>query len=257
MYDSDEFMKCDQSDGTTTETTEYDSNEPVLENVHSHYRVLEEIGKGAFSKVYRACQRQTLEIVALKKLRHSSENWIKEVEMLSRLYHPYIIEFIDVMFSPISGSIFIVMEYAEFSLSRIFTATKFSKEQTRYLMKQLLLAVKYLHDMNIIHRDLKEGNLLLCGDGVLKVADFGQSIEAKSFFVKRSRSEVFGTLYYKGIEIMLGKFLTSILCADFLNIICSRCILKTYQKLKEMNRWHGFTMIIITLIILAGLNMLG
>ena len=68
----------------------------------------------------------------------------------------------------------LIMEYMEHDLQTLLQKRyRFNKDQVKSLMKQLLEGVNYLHSKDIIHRDLKGGNLLLNNKGELKIADFG------------------------------------------------------------------------------------
>jgi serine/threonine protein kinase len=70
-------------------------------------------------------------------------------------------------------------------------------------MKQLLEGMHYIHKQNILHRDIKGGNLLLTKDGVLKIADFGL---ARVFFPSQEYhyTNRVVTLWYRAPELLLG-----------------------------------------------------
>ncbi|KAM3185705.1 hypothetical protein ACTXT7_005817 [Hymenolepis weldensis] len=176
--------------------------------VQEKYKILKKIGRGGYSDVYKARHRQTKEVVALKKLRKEvikslpPDVWIKEVEILASLNHPNIIEIFDVMRSKHTKSICLVLEYAQYNLRDVIKVAAFSYEQIGFVMRQLLQAVKYLHDNSIIHKDIKQENLLLNENGVLKLADFGVALKATSPVVEICREDlfVFGT-YTNAIDI--------------------------------------------------------
>merc|ERR1719160_2272506 len=95
-----------------------------------------------------------------------------EVKVLSSLKHPYIVAYKDSFLN-------IVMEYADGGdlFTRIQKAkksmTKFPEQQILRWFTQALLALKFIHDKHILHRDLKSQNFFLMSNGKLKIGDFG------------------------------------------------------------------------------------
>jgi cyclin-dependent kinase 10 len=131
--------------------------------------------------VYRARDKETNLIVALKKLRMKKEKGgfpltsIREIKILKSIDHPNIVSLLEVSVGRKPDSIFLVFEYCEHDFAGLLDrlARPFTEAETKTIMLQLLSAVEHLHSRFIIHRDLKLSNLLLNKQGLLKLADFG------------------------------------------------------------------------------------
>jgi len=156
------------------------------------YQVWEELGKGAFSHVYRCSSRETGEVFAVKvidlrplKLRRSfnSSRLLREVEILQDVTHPNIVQLRDVFEEP--EALLVVMEYIPGTdlFDAILSRSKFSEDEARPIFAQVTSAVEYLHRQRIVHRDIKPENIkVLAGradhggrDPVIKLLDFGLS----------------------------------------------------------------------------------
>ncbi|KAG2702667.1 hypothetical protein I3760_06G100900 [Carya illinoinensis] len=142
---------------------------------------LNRIDEGTYGVVYRARDKKSGDIVALKKVKMEKEKEgfpltsLREINILLSLHHPSIIDVKEVVVGSSLDSIFMVMEYMEHDLKGLMETMKqpFSQSEVKCLMLQLLEGVKYLHDDWVLHRDLKASNLLLNNQGELKVCDFG------------------------------------------------------------------------------------
>ncbi|GAB4829329.1 hypothetical protein Ancab_018998 [Ancistrocladus abbreviatus] len=142
---------------------------------------LNKIDEGTYGVVYRARDKKTGEIVALKKVKMEKERdgfpltSLREINILLSFHHPSIVDVKEVVVGSNLDSIFMVMEYMEHDLKGLMESIKqpFSQSEAKCLMLQLLEGVKYLHDNWVLHRDLKTSNLLLNNLGELKICDFG------------------------------------------------------------------------------------
>jgi cell division cycle 2-like protein len=142
---------------------------------------LNKIDEGTYGVVYRAKDKKTGEIVALKKVKMEKEKEgfpltsLREINILLSFHHPYIVDVKEVVVGSSLDSIFMVMEYMEHDLKGLMESMKqpYSQSEVKCLMIQLLEGVKYLHDNWVLHRDLKTSNLLLNNRGELKICDFG------------------------------------------------------------------------------------
>lgn len=136
---------------------------PKLDN----YQILEQMGEGAFSVVYKAQNRKTGQFVAIKILRKfqmdqaQKQSVLKEVTIMRQLDHPNIVKFIEFIDS--DQYYYIVQELAVGG--EIFTAivkyTYLSENLSRHVILQVASAIRYLHEeVGIVHRDIKPENIL-------------------------------------------------------------------------------------------------
>ncbi|PIN26381.1 Protein kinase PITSLRE [Handroanthus impetiginosus] len=171
---------------------------------------LNKIDEGTYGVVYRARDKKTGEIVALKKVKMEKEREgfpltsLREINILLSFNHPSIVDVKEVVVGSSLDSIFMVMEYMEHDLKALMETMKqpFSQSEVKCLMLQLLGGVKYLHDNWVLHRDLKTSNLLLNNRGELKICDFGLARQYGSPLKPYTHLVV--TLWYRAPELLLG-----------------------------------------------------
>lgn len=171
---------------------------------------LNKIDEGTYGVVYRARDKKTGEIVALKKVKMEKEREgfpltsLREINILLAFHHPSIVDVKEVVVGSNLDSIFMVMEYMEHDLKGLMETMKqpFSQSEVKCLMLQLLEGVKYLHDNWVLHRDLKTSNLLLNNRGELKICDFGLARQYGSPLKPYTHLVV--TLWYRAPELLLG-----------------------------------------------------
>ena len=171
---------------------------------------LNKIDEGTYGVVYRAKDKKTGEIVALKKVKMEKEREgfpltsLREINILLSFHHPSIVDVKEVVVGSSLDSIFMVMEYMEHDLKALMETMKqrFSQSEVKCLMLQLLEGVKYLHDNWVLHRDLKTSNLLLNNRGELKICDFGLARQYGSPLKPYTHLVV--TLWYRAPELLLG-----------------------------------------------------
>ncbi|PKU76205.1 Cyclin-dependent kinase G-2 [Dendrobium catenatum] len=171
---------------------------------------LNKIDEGTYGVVYRARDKMTGEIVALKKVKMEKEREgfpltsLREINILLSFHHPSIVDVKEVVVGSSLDSIFMVMEYMEHDLKGLMETMKqpFSQSEVKCLMLQLLSGVKYLHDNWVLHRDLKTSNLLLNNRGELKICDFGLARQYGSPLKPYTHLVV--TLWYRAPELLLG-----------------------------------------------------
>ncbi|KAJ4820677.1 Protein kinase superfamily protein [Rhynchospora pubera] len=175
------------------------------------FEKLDKIGQGTYSNVYRARDLDGDKIVALKKVRfdnlepESVRFMAREILILRRLDHPNIIKLEGLVTSRMSCSLYLVFEYMEHDLAGLasFPGIKFTEQQIKCYMQQLLRGLEHCHSRGVLHRDIKGSNLLIDNKGVLKIADFGLA----SFFDPAQKNPLTSrvvTLWYRPPELLLG-----------------------------------------------------
>uniref|UniRef100_A0A8C1YTI0 non-specific serine/threonine protein kinase n=1 Tax=Cyprinus carpio TaxID=7962 RepID=A0A8C1YTI0_CYPCA len=172
------------------------------ENLFSDLR---EIGHGSFGAVYFARDVRTSEVVAIKKMsysgKQSNEKWqdiIKEVKFLQRLKHPNSIEYKGCYLR--EHTAWLVMEYCLGSASDLLEVHKkpLQEMEIAAITHGALQGLAYLHSHNMIHRDIKAGNILLTEPGQVKLADFG------SASIASPANSFVGTPYWMAPEVILA-----------------------------------------------------
>eukprot|EP00854_Cymbomonas_tetramitiformis_P021700 gene21700-26101_t len=181
------------------------------------YEKIEQIGEGTYGQVYTARERETNEIVALKKVRMDNEKEgfpitaIREIKILKSLSHKNVVRLKECVTSKAhesnqnKGSIYMVFEYMDHDLTGLQDrpGIKFSVPQIKCYMKQLLTGLHYCHKNNVLHRDIKGSNLLIDNKGILKLADFGLARPWTSENANALTNRVI-TLWYRPPELLLG-----------------------------------------------------
>ena len=145
-----------------------------------NYEILEEIGRGGMGVIYRAQQRHSRRIVALKRViayqadsRETLVRFRREAEAAASLDHPNILPIYEVSESE-DGLPFFSMKYATGgNLRSAIAALHAAPNECVRLMAKVARAIAYAHGQGILHRDLQPGNILLDGNGEPMVSDFG------------------------------------------------------------------------------------
>src|ERR1041384_1551863 len=145
-----------------------------------NYQILEEIGRGGMGVIYRARQRHSRRIVALKRIlschadsRETLMRFRREAQAAANLDHPNILPIYEVSQSE-EGLPFFSMKFAGGgSLLEAAPALRNDPRRTVALMVKVARALQYAHGQGILHRDLKPGNILLDGNSEPLVSDFG------------------------------------------------------------------------------------
>ncbi|KAI3455035.1 hypothetical protein Pfo_011698, partial [Paulownia fortunei] len=203
------------------------------------YERLNVISQGSYGIVYRARDKKTGQIVAMKQEFHGfSLSTLREIDILKSL--PLVVDD--------CGRVFVVMDYLQNDLKRFMDVRKkpLTLSEVKCLMKQLLEGVKFLHENGVMHRDLKPSNILMNDKGQLKICDFGLSRHFGSLSGSYTPGVV--TLWYRAPELLLGANEYS--CAiDMWSVGCimAELMLKEYILVlgtPDDAAWPGFSSLI-------------
>ncbi|XP_047337651.1 cyclin-dependent kinase F-1 [Impatiens glandulifera] len=148
--------------------------------ITSKYEILERVGSGAYSDVYRGRRRSDQQIIALKEV-HDYQSAFREIEALQTLQNCPNVVILHEYFWREDEDAVLVLEFLPTDFSSLIIEAKRelpdgipAGEIKRWII-QILSGVDACHRNSIVHRDLKPSNLLVSADGVLKLADFGQA----------------------------------------------------------------------------------
>ncbi|XP_073498430.1 testis-specific serine/threonine-protein kinase 1-like [Phyllobates terribilis] len=170
------------------------------------------LGRGSYAKVMAAFSEHMKCCVAVKIIDRTKapQDFLRkflprEMEILTVMNHPYIVKTYEI-FETSTGKVYIVMELGAQGdlLDFIKNRGALPEDVARKLFHQLATAVKYCHDLDIVHRDLKCENILLDKDFNIKVSDFGfaRRVEEKH---KSTLSQTYcGSAAYAAPEILQG-----------------------------------------------------
>lgn len=208
------------------------------------FEKLEKVGEGTYGKVYRAREKTTGKIVALKKTRlHEDEEGVppttlREVSLLRMLSRdPHIVRMMDVKQGQNKEGktvLYLVFEFMETDLKKYIRSFRQTPEPihpqiVKSLMYQLCKGVAFCHGHGVLHRDLKPHNLLMDRKTMmLKIADLGLA-RAFTLPLKKYTHEIL-TLWYRAPEVLLGAthYSTAI---DMWSVACIFAELVTKQPL--------------------------
>ena len=178
----------------------------------NRYEIIEKIGGGGMSYVYKAKCRVLNRFVAIKILRDeliSDPDFVAKFKQESlsaaSLAHPNIVNIYD---TGIDGDIYyIVMEYVKGETLKKYINRKgrLSEYETVKITKQVAEALKHAHSNNIIHRDIKPHNILITEEEIAKVTDFGIARAATSSTINNT-SNVIGSVHYFSPEQARGGY---------------------------------------------------
>ncbi|XP_010249663.1 PREDICTED: cyclin-dependent kinase F-1-like [Nelumbo nucifera] len=148
--------------------------------ITQRYKILEQVGSGTYSDVYKAVRLSDGLTVALKEV-HDYQSAFREIEALQILQSsPNIIALHEYFWREDEDAV-LVLEFLTTDLASVIKEAKrnwdngISVGEIKRWMIQILHGVDACHRNSIVHRDLKPANLLISSDGVLKLADFGQA----------------------------------------------------------------------------------
>lgn len=174
-----------------------------------NFQILSKLGEGSYSTVFLVKRTSDNQQYALKKVRlHSlkekeKRNALNEIRILASINHPNIISYKEAFFDEDSRSLCLIMEFADGGdlYQRILSHQKKGVYMSESFIWKLLIGItkglKALHDLNILHRDLKCANVFLTNSGEIKLGDMNVSKVSKDCIMHTQT----GTPYYASPEI--------------------------------------------------------
>ena len=147
----------------------------------NNFIVLEEICQTQFSTILRCKNKTTRDIVVLKEIRQKktedapSKEVLREILIMMNFTHPHIVKYNSVFVH--KCQVVIEMEFCITSLSNVIKkiSKPFYVGQIKKIIRSIALGIKFLHDHDIIHRDIKPGNIFIDENCVVKIGDFGSA----------------------------------------------------------------------------------
>eukprot|EP00931_Biecheleriopsis_adriatica_P121455 TRINITY_DN96542_c0_g1_i1.p1 TRINITY_DN96542_c0_g1~~TRINITY_DN96542_c0_g1_i1.p1 ORF type:complete len:322 (+),score=80.25 TRINITY_DN96542_c0_g1_i1:115-1080(+) len=185
--------------------------EQLERNFDQRYEVREPkvLGEGTYGKVYKAVNKQTQQVVAIKRIKLNPEEdegvpstALREVAVLKDLKSEYVVKLFEVFCSP--SKLTLVFELMENDLKKYMKALgrPLDTKDIKCLCWQMVKGLEVCHARRIIHRDIKPQNLLIDQQLRLKLADFGL---ARAFVVPLPKyTHEVVTVWYRAPEILLG-----------------------------------------------------
>ena len=173
------------------------------------FQIISKLGEGAYSTVYKVRRFQDNNIYALKKVKllnlseKEKQNALNEVRILASVKSQFVISYKEAFFDEKDSTLCIIMEYADNGdlyqkiVEHKKSAKFFEEIDIWKIFIQLVKGLKALHELNILHRDLKSANVFLCTDGSAKLGDLNVSKVAR----KGLGYTQTGTPYYASPEV--------------------------------------------------------
>jgi len=170
----------------------------------NRYKVIKQLGDGTYGSVWKATNRQTNEVTAIKKMKRKFYSWeecmqLREVKSLRKLNHPNVVKLKEVIRE--NDELYFVFEYMAQNLYEYIKNRDryFPESRIRNWLYQILQSLAYLHKHGFFHRDLKPENLLITND-IVKLADFGLTREIRS---RPPYTDYVSTRWYRAPEVLL------------------------------------------------------
>ncbi|XP_034867981.1 mitogen-activated protein kinase 15 [Mirounga leonina] len=187
----------------------------VDHHVAQRYLLKRRLGKGAYGIVWKAVDRRTGEVVAIKKIfdafrdKIDAQRTFREIMLLQELGdHPNIIRLLDVIRAENDRDIYLVFESMDTDLNAVICKGRLLKDiHKRYIIYQLLRATKFIHSGRVIHRDQKPSNILLDSSCLVKLCDFGLARSLSGLpegSEGQALTDYVATRWYRAPEVLLS-----------------------------------------------------
>lgn len=213
--------KSSSSGASASQPENSDLEFPFCIDVTIKYEKLAKIGQGTFGEVFKARNKQTKSLVALKKVLMENEKEgfpitaLREIKILQLLRHDNVVNLQEICrskatpYNRYKSTFYLVFDFCEHDLAGLLSNVnvKFTLGEIKRVVQQLLNGLFYIHSNKILHRDMKAANILITKSGILKLADFGL---ARAFSHNQNKqpnryTNRVVTLWYRPPELLLGE----------------------------------------------------
>jgi serine/threonine protein kinase/tetratricopeptide (TPR) repeat protein len=182
----------------------------LIDQTVSHYKVLEEIGRGGMGIVYKGQDLKLDRLVALKFLhpeyyrsKDEKELLVQEAKAASTLDHPNICTIYEIDEAE-TGQLFFAMAFYEGeTLKSLIEKTRINIDNALQIIIQITSGIANAHKKGLVHRDIKPANIIITKEGVAKIMDFGIARLSGQDDAKKKR-DISGTLSYMAPEQITG-----------------------------------------------------
>jgi mitogen-activated protein kinase 15 len=191
-------------------------SDEIDKGVLKRYEIQTKLGKGAYGIVWKAVDKKSGQIVALKKIFDAFQNatdaqrTFREIMFLQELNnHDNIIKLLNVLKAENDRDIYLTFEYMESDLHAVIRASILMDVHKSYIMHQIFRSLKYMHSAQLLHRDIKPSNVLLNSDCHVKMADFGLARSIAQLGNEEGNpalTDYVATRWYRAPEILLSSF---------------------------------------------------
>ncbi len=187
-------------------------SEEIERHVIRKFEIAQRLGKGAYGIVWKAVDKRSRSVIALKKCFDAFRNatdaqrTFREIMYLQALSgHENIIRLQHVIKAENDKDIYLTFDHMETDLHAVIRAGILGEIHKKFIIWQLCKALKYMHSADLVHRDIKPSNILLNADCSIKLCDFGlcRSV-AESAGPSPLLTDYVATRWYRAPEILLG-----------------------------------------------------
>lgn len=209
------------------------------------------IGYGAFGVVWSVTDPRCGKRVALKKMPNVFQNLasckrvFREIRMLASFKHDNVLSCLDIL-QPTNAHFFqelhVLTELMQSDLHKIIVSPQsLTSDHVKVFVYQILRGVKYLHSANILHRDIKPGNLLVNSNCILKICDFGLARVWEPGTSGNMTHEVV-TQYYRAPELLMGakRYTTAVdvwsIGCIFAELLGRRILFQAQGPIEQLNQ---------------------
>lgn len=187
--------------------------EEIDRHVLRKYEIVQKLGRGAYGIVWKAIDKKTRQVVALKKCFDAFQNatdaqrTFREIMFLQELNnHDNIVRLLNVMRADNDRDIYLICDHMESDLHAVIRAKILEDIHKQYIIYQTLRSLHYMHSGEMLHRDTKPSNILLNSDCHVRICDFGlaRSIQQTGNNTNPVLTDYVATRWYRAPEILLG-----------------------------------------------------